>query len=148
MTDRLTTTEYRARATEAQIQKQIVAYLTSQRIPHSVTDATEAFNRNGQRVRRVSRGWPDLVGCIPAVGRGNGVACGAFLAIEVKSAKGKLRPDQARTLHELYRAGAIVVVARSVEDVETVLSTGRIRECDVAEICRYKDKVGKGRVRQ
>lgn len=140
--NRITAAEYRKLArkheTEAQIQKAICQYLAAQRIPHSVTDATESFNRNGQRVRRVRRGWPDVVGCIPTRIAGNNG--GAFLAIECKSAKGRLRPDQARTLHELYQAGALVCVARSVDDVIEMLERGCIRDCDVAEICKYKDK--------
>lgn len=123
----------RASATEAQIQKAITDYLRARRIPHSVTDATESFNRNGQRVRRVSRGWPDVVGCLPDDGM--------FIAIECKSSKGKLRPDQARTLHELYMAGALVCVARSVDDVIETLVCRKLRQQDLMEICRYKDKV-------
>lgn len=133
----LSITEYRKilrdGATEAEIQRAIVGFLKERRIPHSVTDATEAFNRNGQRVRRVGRGWPDITGCIPQGG--------IFIAIECKSNKGRLRPDQARTLHDLWQAGALVVVARSVEDVQDALKSGRIRDCDAAEICRYKDRV-------
>ena len=125
-------------ATEAQIQDAIVGFLKNQKIPHTVTDATESFNGNGQRVRRVGSGWPDITGCLPYAG--------IFIAIECKSNKGKLRPVQARTLHALYQAGALVVVARSVDDVAEVLTTGKIRDCDVAEICKYKDKIEKRRL--
>lgn len=134
MTPRLSITEgrkiLRAQATEAQIQSAIVDYLKVQRIPHSVTEAKRSYNEKGQLVRRIAPGWPDITGCFHSV----------FLAIECKSASGRLRPEQARTLHDLYLQGALVVIARSVDDVVAVLASGRIRDCDVVEICRYKDK--------
>jgi hypothetical protein len=61
------------------------------------------------------------------------------------SASGRLRPDQARTLYGLYKAGALVVVARSVDDVVELLLSGRVRDCDVAEMCKYKDRIQKRR---
>lgn len=143
MTDRISQTEYRKilheAATEAQIQDAITAYLRTQRIPHTVTDATQTFNNKGQRVRRVSGGWPDITACWPNDG--------LFIGIEVKSAKGRLRPEQAITLHALYMAGALVCVARSVDDVIQVLQTGKMRREDLMEICRYKDKPVKRRAR-
>lgn len=118
-------------ATEAQIQDAITSYLRAQRIPHSITESKRSFNEYGQLVRRIAPGWPDITGCA----RG-----GIMLAIECKSAKGRLRPEQARTLHALYQAGALVVIARSVDCVIEVLRTWRIRTSDIDEICRYKDK--------
>lgn len=142
MTDRITITEgckiLRDQATEAQIQDAITSYLRAQRIPHSITESKRSFNEYGQLVRRIAPGWPDITGCA----RG-----GIMLAIECKSAKGRLRPEQARTLHALYQAGALVVIARSVDDVISVLQTWRIRDCDVDEICRYKDKPEKRRLK-
>lgn len=142
MTERIPLSEgrkiLRAKATEAQIQAAIHSYLDAQRIPHSITDATQSFNNKGQRVRRVSGGWPDITGCLPNHG-------GVMLCCEVKSAKGRLRPEQARTLHALYMAGGLVVVARSVDDLIDVLRTGKMRQADLLEICRYKDKPVKRR---
>lgn len=127
-------------ATEAQIQAAIHDYLNAQRIPHSITDATQSFNHKGQRVKRVSCGWPDVTACLPTTGR--------MFAIECKSAKKYLRPDQARTLYALFMAGATVCVARSVDDViETLQSGQRIRMCDYEEIFRYKDRIEKKRRR-
>lgn len=142
MTDRISIEEgrriLRAEATEAQIQDAILGYLRTQRIPHSITEAKRSFNERGQLVRRIAPGWPDITG----------VACGGIaLCVEVKSAKGRLRPEQARTLYALYQAGAIVVVARSVDCVMEALKTWHTRESDVAEICRYKDKPVKRRAR-
>jgi len=118
-------------ASEAQIQNAIIAYLRAQRIPHTITEAKRSYNERGRLVRRIAPGWPDITGCVLG---------GVLLAIECKSAKGRLRPDQARTLHALYQAGALVVIARSVDCVIEALKTWRIRECDIAEICRYRDR--------
>jgi hypothetical protein len=130
----------RERATEAQIQDAIVGYLRAQRIPHTITEAKRSYNEKGQLVRRLAPGWPDITGCLPYAG--------VFIGIECKSAKGKLRPEQARTLYGLYNAGALVCIARSVDDVMAVLIGGRTRDCDVAEMCKYKDKPVKRRARK
>lgn len=115
--------------TEAGIQKAICDYLHWRGIPFSVTDASRTFNANGRQVRRVATGWPDLVACYQA----------RLVAIECKSAKGKLRPAQAETLAALWEAGAIVVVVRSVEDLIAALRDGK-HEASKAEIQRAKNK--------
>ena len=141
MPDKISITEYRKilrdKATEAEIQDAIVGWLKEQKIPHTVSEAKRSYNEKGQLVRRIKPGWPDITGCLPYAGQ--------FIGIECKSAKGRLRPDQARTLYGLYNAGALVVVARSVEDVAQLLITGRVRDCDLAEMCKYKDRVQKRR---
>lgn len=141
MSERLSITEYRKilrdGAAEAEIQDAIVGFLNHQKIPHTITEAKRSYNEKGQLVRRIAPGWPDITGCLPYAG--------IFIAIECKSAKGKLRPEQARTLYGLYNAGALVVVARSVDDVAELLMSGRVRDCDVAEMCKYKDKIEKRR---
>lgn len=141
MTQRIPLTEgrklLRDSATEAQIQDAILGYLRAQRIPHSVTEAKRSYNERGQLVRRIAPGWPDITG----VARG-----GIALCIECKSAKGRLRPEQAKTLYALINAGALVVVARSVDCVAEILRTGCIREQDLEEIAHYMDKPVKRRV--
>jgi VRR-NUC domain len=47
---------------------------------------------------------------------------GAFLAVEVKSPKGKLSPHQEAFLKEINDRGGLAIVARSVEDVEKALN--------------------------
>src|SRR5262245_48378807 len=125
-------------ATHKEIQSAVTDYLDVQRIPYTETDATESYNRHGQRVRRVREGWPDVTACL----RG-----GVLGAIEVKTAKDRLRPEQARTLHDLYLQGALICIARSVDDLVEVLKTWRIRDCDIAKICKYKDRPKKRRLR-
>ena len=53
----------------------------------------------------------DMVGSTVAV----------FLSIEVKTATGRLRPEQQQWLDAVQAAGGIAGVARSVEDAETFL---------------------------
>jgi hypothetical protein len=130
MTERIPITEgrliLRDKASEAEIQDAICGYLRTQRIPHSITNAERSYNNRGQWVRRIEPGWPDVTGC--ALG-------GLMLAIEVKRVKGKLLASQAEMLHKLYQAGALVVIARSVDDVIEALASRRIRQKDVEEIC-------------
>src|SRR5262245_34762475 len=120
MTQRLSISEGRkllqAQATHKQIQSAVEEYLTARGIPCSGTDGAESYNRKGQRVRRVQSGWPDVTACLPG---------GMLGAIEIKTAKDKLRPDQAATLHALYQAGALVVIARSLDDLIAALEAGK-----------------------
>lgn len=101
-------------ATEAQIQASILQWLAFKGIPHTQTEAKRSFNERGQLVRRVSPGWPDITACWR----------GTLVGIECKSARGKLRYEQARTLSRLWQVGAIVVVARCIEDVEQAMTDG------------------------
>jgi len=55
---------------------------------------------------------PDMVGTTVAV----------FLSIEVKTATGKLRPEQQQWLDAVQAAGGIAGVARSVEDALRIVT--------------------------
>ncbi len=126
---RLSLTEGRkllaANEREVNVQQAVMDYLTVQRIPFARTDATESFNRKGQRVCRVNSSWPDLTGCY----------AGYCLAIECKRAVGgSLSYEQADCLNRLYQAGALVVIARSVDSVIELLTTKRTSAATVAEI--------------
>jgi len=50
---------------------------------------------------------------------------GVFLAIEVKSPKGRASPHQEAFLKEINDRGGLAIVARSVEDVEKALNEFR-----------------------
>jgi hypothetical protein len=115
---------------EADIQVAIVAELRARGIPHSVTNAALSYNGKGQIVRRIDPGWPDITACWH----------GLLLAIECKSARGKLRPEQAQTLHRLHLDGALIVVARSVEDVLEVMNDVANRRKDLEEIAKALEK--------
>ena len=107
-------------ATEASTQASIVAYLELRRIPCTVTDASRTWSRSGRpgRPRVSTPGWPDITAVLPG---------GRMLGIEVKSRRGRLRPAQRATLGLLAAAGAVVVVARSVRDVMTIVEPARQR---------------------
>src|SRR5262245_37274873 len=119
-----------AQATHGEIQSAVTEYLDWQRIPYGETDAALAFNLYGQRIERVTEGWPDVTACFPG---------GVMAPIEVKTAGDHLRPDQARILYRLLKQGAICIIARSVDDVIEARRLGRTRPKDVEEIIKFKD---------
>ena len=98
--------------TEREIQRSICRVLDLHGIVYSVTDASRSFTPSGEIRSKVRKGWPDLTGCF----------CGRFIAIECKSAKGRLRPEQKVMLARLERAGALTLVARSGNEVHEWLS--------------------------
>lgn len=101
--------------TEAIVQAEICQWLRLHGIPHTVSDATLSYNAKGQRVVRVSEGWPDITAVLRA-------HRGRMLAIECKhAAGGVLRYEQALTLSALESAGALVVIARSIDDVTAAI---------------------------
>ena len=71
-------------------------------------------------------GSPDIIGCIACTVQPHhvGQTWGRALGIEVKAATGRVRPEQYR-FHAAWttRAHGLLVVARSVEDVERYLGT-------------------------
>lgn len=60
------------------------------------------------------KGVSDILGCLEG---------GRFLAIEVKSEKGKLTPEQRTFLERVHELGGVAMVARSVDDVMQKLFT-------------------------
>ncbi len=58
-------------------------------------------------------GVSDILGILPG---------GKFLAVEVKSEKGRVSPHQQQFLDEITARGGLAFVARSIEDVEQALS--------------------------
>ena len=67
---------------------------------------------------RYVAGIPDIVGSLN----------GRLLAIEVKTPKGRLSALQKLTLERLKKTGAIVGVARSVEDARAIISQAMASE--------------------
>jgi hypothetical protein len=109
--------DYQAVAREVDIQRGICQYLDLRRIPFSITDASRTFGTDGKPRRgKVRKSWPDISGCLPG---------GRMLAVEVKTATGGFQPGQEEMLERLRRQGALVIVARSIDDVKRALETGR-----------------------
>lgn len=112
---------------EKDVMKAITDYLDLLQIPYSVTNAEEAYDRNGNRVERVRAGWPDITGCYQ----------GDFLAIEAKrGVGGVLSYKQAVELSSLHAQGALVCIPRSVDDVIELLKTKRVSPSTKDEIVR------------
>lgn len=120
-----------AATTEASIQAAIIGYLCANRIPHSITEAKRSFNQKQQQVMRVKPGWPDITACYE----------GFFVAIECKRpVGGRLSLIQANELEALHRAGALLVIARSVADVEETLRLKKTSAATVNEISKTLKK--------
>lgn len=73
---------------------------------------------NGTRIRRfgLCPGSSDLIGIGPG---------GRFLAIEVKTPRGRVAPDQARFIDLVRARGGIAGICRSVEDARTLVQAAR-----------------------
>ena len=73
----------------------------------------ERMNSGAARIgnRFVRFGWK---GCPDVIGQ---LRDGRLLGVEVKAAKGKLRPEQAVFLERIRRAGGVAFVARDCRDV-------------------------------
>jgi len=85
------------------------------------------LDKNGRPVQfGLCKGSADLIGwttrTITEEMVGQQVA--VFTSIEVKSATGRLRPDQRQWLDAVQKAGGIAAVARSVADCERLGLTG------------------------
>ena len=104
---------------EREIQRSIVLYLES--LGAAVIRINRGAVKTDGRYTRFNSlpGCPDLLFCLPNVGwdRGGGL----FGAVEVKSARGTVTELQADAQQKLRYAGAVVIVARSIDDVRTVL---------------------------
>lgn len=102
-------------ALECDIQQAIVDWLTAQRFPHAVTDASRVWGKDGGvRKSKVNPDWPDISGVIPA--HWNSALAGRALFIETKAAWGRLSPGQALLHAQLRAAGAVVLVPYSVDE--------------------------------
>ena len=87
--------------TEAELTKQIRDWLDVNHVWHYKQWQGSRRGRSGRK------GVSDIIG----------IYGGRFLAIEIKTAKGELRPEQAGFLGEVIQAGGITIVAKSLEDV-------------------------------
>jgi hypothetical protein len=94
---------------EAEIQRTICQYLSLRNIPHTRTDASRCWARDGKVMRgKVTKGWPDITAVLPG---------GKALFIEVKTKYGPVSPVQEVVIQRLRKQGAIAFVARCVDDV-------------------------------
>lgn len=83
--------------------------------PGGVADAT------GRPMRCGPLGMSDLIGILAPQGR--------WICLEVKTGRGKLRPDQVLWLDLIRRRGGFGAEVRSVEDARAALARARRGEC-------------------
>lgn len=91
---------------EKVIQKQILDWLKETHLLHWRQNSGVVFAGN-RMVRLGEEGLPDIVIVVPPTGR--------LLGLEVKSAKGKLRPKQKEFQERLVAIGGYYHVVRSLE---------------------------------
>lgn len=114
---RMTLQEFDALALEASIQGTICEWLDLMQLEHSVTDASRTFNHRGEARRsKVRAGWPDVTVVVPI--EIQGVRVGISWLIETKRRTGRLRAAQEELIPKLRAAGAVVTIARSLDDVQ------------------------------
>ncbi len=102
---------------EKQIENMILNWLSWKDIYAWKVKTTGTWNEKRKRFLKPSplyrTGIADILGILPD---------GKLLAIEVKSAKGRLQENQKIFLREIRDRGGVAMVARSLEDVEIGLS--------------------------
>lgn len=122
---------------EKDIQKLITKYLTLRGIPFAVTNAERVWNPQGfVRKSKVSPDHPDLSATMPVLIDGNAV--GLSFYIEVKTPTGSIRDGQKVKLRELADAGALCVLARSLDDVKEVVERFQGAELDFESFKRTR----------
>ena len=102
---------------EGEVRKLVCSYLTKLGIFFWLHDSVGIFDPKTKRFRRNTspyriKGVADILGVLP-----NGRA----LAIELKSATGRLTPEQKSFLERVNASGGLAFMARSIEDVKGAL---------------------------
>lgn len=95
---------------EAQIQKEILDYLSAVRILHWRIPVDSVRTGSGARRKSNLRGFPDILGILPQTN-------GNVFFVEVKGPKGKLSEDQLAFHKKLRNEDCLVITAKSLEDV-------------------------------
>lgn len=112
---------------EKEIENNILRYLGSVDVFSWKCRTVGTFDTKLGRFRKGSsmykKGVADILGIC---------ADGRILAIEVKSQKGRLSPEQKIFLSEITSRGGVAFVARSVEDVEAEFLSRGIHARDLA----------------
>lgn len=101
---------------EKHIENSILEFLALHNIFAFKVKSQGTFDQAKGQFRRPSRYYKKGVADIL------GIFNGKFLAIEVKSAKGRLSPVQKLFLEQVHANGGMAFVARSIDDVATELA--------------------------
>lgn len=98
---------------ESDVQRAILDWLAWHGILAWRTNSGAHIFEDSSGRRRMFRGAPagtaDIIGILPG---------GRFLAIECKTAQGRLRPAQKEFIDQVNELGGLAFVARNIEDVE------------------------------
>lgn len=114
---------------EKDIQRAITDYLKLKGVPFAITNAERVWNPQGfVRKSKVSPDWPDLSATLPVFV--DSMRVGLSFYIEVKTPTGSIRDGQKIKLRELSDAGALCVLARSLEEVKDVVERFKDAELD------------------
>ena len=73
--------------------------------------------------QRAIKGTPDLLGCLPCTyvcSCGKKFSYGAFVALELKSSKGRLSALQSKVLQDIQRAGGFAQVVSPENEKEVI----------------------------
>lgn len=118
---------------ESSIQRAIRAKLGAMRIPMFRYQIGTFITSNGSFVHIGEKGVSDLIGMTPYVVKQEDVGrtIAVFTALEVKTAKGALRKEQAPFLRMVNSIGGLGAVVRSPEDAEAV--TTEMWECELVK---------------
>lgn len=118
---------------EKDIQKQIVSWLEINKIPVSVTNSERVWGKfGGVRKSKVSPDHPDLTLVLPVLC--NGFKIGLACYIEVKTKTGAIRDGQRIKLRELADNGALCMIARTLDEVVSIIVRFKGKELDQEKI--------------
>ena len=95
---------------ESEIQRTILDYLRANDYLHWRNYVGPILTGNGRRTKNMMKGMPDILGVLTEPEH-------RLFCIEVKSATGKLSTHQRAWRTDLVKAGAIHIVAYSLDDV-------------------------------
>lgn len=99
---------------ESEIQRAILSWLSSEGFVHWRCSLGGVRHSGIGRKKNPMKGFPDIAG----IGR-NGL--GRMFVIEVKTKTGRLSPEQEKWRAVLEAKGVIYILARSLDDVQSVL---------------------------
>lgn len=104
---------------EKQIENSILNYLRANGIfcwkaqSVGLFDPTKKIYRRSNNKHHI-KGVSDILGIMPN---------GRFLAVEVKSEKGRATPEQLQFIENIKESGGIALLARSIDDLKNKLKT-------------------------
>ena len=97
---------------EAQVLNSCLRYLEARNIFHWRNNTGAVQIAHGRFMRFGKKGSSDIIGVLPD---------GRFLAIETKSIKGRLSPEQKAFIEKVRGLGGVAILARSLRELDEAL---------------------------